>query len=128
MKPSNFTSYLASIIIGLIAGSCGLFTLFDRLVMPDRAHNWRSYHEILLDFVPGPRILIDSGSNTAHAIAPELIETELKRPTLIIADNASVPLRVKLDQLEKYAKAGDVIILPLEWIYYKIETIPKDFV
>ena len=51
----------------------------------------------------------------------------MKWPTLIIADNASVPLRVKLDRLEKYAKAGDVIILPLEWIYYKRETIPKDF-
>ena len=128
MKPTHFILYLASIVVGMIAASGGLFLLFDRLVMPDRDHNWRSYHEIILDYVPGPRILIDSGSNTNHAIAPELIERELKRPTLIIADNAGVPFQVKLDRLEKYAKSGDIIILPLEWSYYDTEQVQMDFI
>ncbi|MGA8169376.1 MAG: hypothetical protein WB816_00845 [Methylocystis sp.] len=127
MKPSAFSLYLASIIVGMTAGAGALFLLFDRLVMPDRDHVWRSYHEIILDYVPGPRILIDSGSNTAHAIAPELIEREFERPTIIIADNATIPLGLRLGRLEKYSKAGDVIILPLEWGYYKEETTPSDF-
>ena len=127
MKPTNFILYLASIVVGMIAAFGGLFLLFDRLVMVDRDHNWRSYHEILLDYVPGPRILIDSGSNSLHAIAPELIETELKRRTFVIADNAAVPFKVKLDRLEKYAKTGDIIILPLEWSYYDAERVPGDF-
>ena len=127
MKPLNFILYLASIIVGMIASSGALFMLFDRLVMVDRDHNWRSYHEIILDYVPGPRILIDSGSNSLHAIVPELIETELKRPTFVIADNAAVPFQVKLDRLEKYAKSGDIIILPLEWSYYDAERVPGDF-
>jgi len=127
MKPSHFILYLASIIVGMIASSGALFWLFDRFVMIDREHNWRSYHEIVLDFTPGPRILIDSGSNSLHAIVPELIETELKRPTFVVADNAAIPLRVKLDRLEKYAKSGDIIILPLEWTYYEAERMPADF-
>jgi hypothetical protein len=127
MKQSAFILYLASIIVGMIVGAAALFLLFDRLVMPDRNHNWRSYHEILLDFIPGPRILIDSGSNTVRAIAPELIETEFKRTTLVIADNATIPLELRIGRLEKYAKAGDVIILPLEWRYYKKVTFQTDF-
>jgi len=95
--------------------------------MPDRNHNWRSYHEIVLDYVPGPRILIDSGSNSLHGIEPELIERELKMPTLVVADSAATPLRQRLNRLEKYAKTGDLIILPLEWSYYWEETNPTDF-
>ncbi len=127
MKPTRFILYLAAIVFGMVAAAGGLFLLFDRLVMPDRDHNWRSYHEIILDYAPGPRILIDSGSNTNHAIAPEVIETELRRPTFIIADNAAVPFRVKLDRFEKYAKSGDILILPLEWGYYEAERVPEDF-
>jgi hypothetical protein len=127
MKPRQFVLYLASVVVGMIASSGGLFLLFDRLVAVDREHKWRSYHEIVLDFTPGPRILIDSGSNSLHAIVRELIETELKRPTFVVADNAAVPLRVKLDRLEKYAKSGDIIILPLEWSYYETERMPADF-
>jgi hypothetical protein len=128
MKPTQFILYLASISFGMIAASGALFLLFDRLVMVDRDHNWRSYHEIILDYVPGPRVLVDSGSNSLRAIVPELIETELKRPTFVIADNAAVPFRVKLDRLEKYAKSGDIIILPLEWGYYDAERFPQDFI
>ena len=127
MKPRQFILYLASIIVGMIGSSGGLFLLFDRLAMPDRDYNWRSYHEILLDYVPGPRILIDSGSNTLHAIAPELIERELRRPTLIIADNAAIPLGAKISRLEKYAKSGDLVILPLEWSSYATRSTPADF-
>jgi len=127
MKPTQFVLYLASIIVGMVASSGALFFLFDRFVMIDPDHNWRSYHEIILDFTPGPRVLIDSGSNSLHAIAPELIEAELKRPTFVVADNATVPLRVKLDRLEKYAKSGDIVILPLEWSYYEAERFPADF-
>ena len=106
MKPGQFILYLASIIFGMIAASGALFLLFDRLVMVDRDHNWRSYHEIVLDYVPGPRILIDSGSNSLHAIVPELIETELKRPTFVIADNAAVPFVVKLARLKDIQKTA----------------------
>ena len=127
MKPTHFLLYLASIIFGMIAASGALFLLFDRLVMVDRDHNWRSYHEIVLDYVPGPRILIDSGSNSLRAIVPELIEAEFNRPTVVIADIAAVPLGLRLGRLEKYAKSGDLIILPLEWIYYKRETTPTEF-
>ena len=126
MKPTHFILYLASIVVGMIAASGGLFLLFDRLVMPDRDHNWRSYHEIILDYVPGPRILIDSGSNTNHAIAPELIERELKRPTLIIADNAAVPFRVQSSsRLEKYAKSGDIIICRWSGVITTTRTSPS---
>lgn len=127
MKVSNFIVYLASMALGGLAGLGGLFLAFDRLVMPNEARDWRGYHEIILDYIPGPRVLIDSGSNTVHAIAPELIEAEFHRPALVIADNATVPLRLKIERLEKYAKPGDVIILPLEWRYYKTESISADF-
>jgi hypothetical protein len=127
MKPTRFILYLAAIVVGMIVSSGGLFLLFERFVTPDRGHDWRSYHEIILDYVPGPRIVIDSGSNSLHAIAPELIERELKRPTFIIADNAAIPLGAKISRLEKYAKSGDLIILPLEWSAYAARSTPADF-
>ena len=127
MTVSKFIAYLTSMALGATAGLGGLFLAFDRLVMPDEARDWRGYHEIILDYVPGPRVLIDSGSNTVHSIAPELIEAELHRPALVIADNATVPLRLKIERLEKYAKPGDVVILPLEWRYYKTKSMATDF-
>ena len=127
MKRTGFLSYLLALLGGGLGGLLALFFCCEQFAMPDRAQVWRSYHEIILDFVPGPRVLIESGSNTLHAIRTDVLERALNLPVFVIADNASIPLNLKIKRLEKYAKAGDVIVLPLEWEYYRWEMVPSDF-
>jgi hypothetical protein len=128
MTASKLVIYLASFLIGIAACSAALFILVDRLVMPDRDVALMTYHEILLDQVPSPRIIIDSGSNSAYGIVPELIEAAFGQPTIVVADYAGVPIQAKIGRLEKYARAGDTVILPLEWQYYFQDSYPSDFI
>ena len=127
MKLLNFFKYLASFVAGIVACSFALLLLVDRLVMPDREVSRSWYHELLLDQVPGPRIIVDSGSNSRYGIVPELIELAFGRPTIVVADYAGVPLRMKIIRLEKYAREGDIIILPLEWQFYFSDDYASDF-
>jgi hypothetical protein len=128
MTGSKLATYLASFAVGIVAACAALFFLVDLLVMPDRDVALLAYHEILLDQVPSPRIIVDSGSNSAHGIVPELIEAAFGRPTIVVSDFVNVPLQLKISRLEKYARAGDMIILPLEWQLYYWDSYPSDFI
>lgn len=127
MKRANFISYLLAAFLGGVAGLLTLFGIFEHFSMPDRNHNWRSYHEMILENVSGPRVLIESGSNSLHSIRPDIIERALNIPVFVIADNAAVPFDLKIKRLDKYAKVGDIIVLPLEWGYYGWHSVPSDF-
>ena len=127
MNRRRFTSFLLALLGGGLCCPLLLFLALENFAMPDRSRLWRSYHEIILDHVPGPRVLIDSGSNSLHSIRIDLIEHALNRPVFIVSDNASIPLNLRVKRLEKYSKQGDVILLPLEWGYYGWQVIPSDF-
>ncbi len=115
MTLSRFAAYLASLLFGLVASAFALFMLVDRLAIPD---HFLSYQETLLDQVPSPRIIVDSGSNSRHNIAPEMLEAAFGQTTIVVADNINVPLDMKIHRLERYAREGDTVILPLEWQSY----------
>ena len=114
-------------MVGVSAAPMALFLLVDQLVMPDQDVSRLWYHEILLDQVPSPRIIVDSGSNSRYGINPELLESAFGQPTIVVADFADVPLRMKIARLEKYARNGDLIILPLEWHNYSNNSYPSSF-
>ncbi|HLH12840.1 MAG TPA: hypothetical protein VKV77_13315 [Methylovirgula sp.] len=124
---AKFVLYLASILTGLVACFAAFFLFVDRFVIPDRDVALLNYHQILLEAVPSPRIIIESGSNSAHGIEPALIEAAFGLPTIDIADYAGVPLPAKVSRLEKYARAGDIILMPLEWPYYFRDSYSSDF-
>ncbi len=124
MTLSRFAAYLASLLFGLVVSAFGLFVLVDRLVIPDR---FLSYQETLLDQVPSPRIIVDSGSNSRHNIVPEMLEAAFGQNTIVVADNINVPLEMKVHRLERYTREGDTIILALEWQHYVRETYSSYF-
>jgi hypothetical protein len=86
-----------------------------------------SYSQFLLEYVAPPRIVIDAGSSSAFGIEPALIEQAFGRPVIDVADNGSIPLDMKIFRLMRYAKAGDTLILPWEWVYYTRDVVPQDF-
>ena len=77
-----------------------------------------SYKQFLLEHAPSPRLIIDSGSNSFHALNSAMLEQELGLPVVNLADNVSYPLKHKLLRIEKYSFPGDIVLLPLEWHYY----------
>lgn len=75
------------------------------------------------------RIIVDSGSNAIHSIDAQKLEAHFGRPTLILSDNAGYPLRHKIERLANHLKAGDTLILPLEWLHYRADDrLPADYV
>jgi len=71
-------------------------------------------HEML-----SPKIIVDSGSNGLFGINSKILEDELGLPVINLSDMAGVPLSHKFDRLECIANKEDIIILPLEYHYYK---------
>jgi hypothetical protein len=70
-----------------MAAALALFLVVDRLVVPDYSP---SYHKLLLENIPVPRIIIDSGSNSRSNIEPAIMEAEFSIHTIVIADNINV--------------------------------------
>ena len=64
------------------------------------------------------KIVIDAGSNASHAFRSYRVEKHFGRYTINIADKADYPLLHKIYRLIPYLKAGDLLVLPLEWNYY----------
>jgi hypothetical protein len=77
-----------------------------------------SYKDWLLRELPGPRILIDSGSNAFHSINGELMESLTGYPVVLLSDHAGASFHDKCERLIRFTHSGDLCILPLEWSYY----------
>lgn len=118
MPARNIAPHLTWLLLGALGAAAAFAFLIEAFVIPPP---FRSYQELLLDEVPGPRIIVDSGSNSRHGIDPLLLQETLGQTTIVAADNASVPFGLKIRRLEKYAQPGDTIILPLEWLHYYAE-------
>ena len=98
----------------------------DRLV--EQSAIPATYKWFLLKEVPGPRIIFESGSNSHHAIDTEFLGAELGITAINIADNAGYSLEDKVTRLETFARAGDVVVLPLEWSFYSREKLTDAYV
>lgn len=120
---------LASLASFLMFGG-GYFLSIDRLAIADNPLGV-SYRQFLLqatDDLPN-RIIVESGSNSIHAVDARALEQHFGRPTVILADNAGYPLSHKIERLANHLKADDTLILPLEWVQYRAEAaLPADYV
>lgn len=127
MRESRFI--LASLASFLLLG-VGYFLLIDRLAIADNPLGV-SYRHFLLratDDLPN-RIIVESGSNSIHAVDAQALEQHFGRPTIILSDNAGYPLSHKIERLANHLKADDILILPLEWVQYRADTkLPADYV
>jgi hypothetical protein len=115
------------IFISSLLGFTFLYPLlYDFLVKKDILIS-HSYKDFLLRYTSGPRLIIDSGSNSVHGINSAMLEKELGLFTINLADTAGYPLREKLYRIEKFSHPGDVVLLPLEWGNYYSETNSTTF-
>ena len=105
----------------------GIVIAFDFLTAANR-HVPYSYPQFLIENIAAPRIIIDAGSSSMIGITPELIEQTFKTPVIDVADNGSIPLDAKVYRILDYARPGDTLILPLEWVYYTRNIVPQDFI
>lgn len=87
-----------------------------------------SYPQLLLESIAAPRIVVDAGSSSMFGIEPDLIEQAFRTPTIDVADNGSIPLDIKIYRMLRYARSGDILIVPLEWVYYTRDAVPLDFI
>lgn len=120
-------SKFAAGLLGTVALCLSAYALtVDSLIQDSKIP--ATYKWFLLKEVPGPRIIFESGSNTHHAINTDVLGAELGMTAINIADNAGYSLEDKVTRLETYARAGDVIVLPLEWSFFKREKLTDAYV
>lgn len=120
-------SFLLSAAIAAALCSLGIVTAFDFLTASNREVPY-GYPEFLLENIGAPRIVIDAGSSSMFGIEPAVIEQAFHQRVIDVADNGSIPLEMKIYRLLRFARAGDTLILPFEWVYYTRDIVPQDFV
>jgi hypothetical protein len=88
----------------------------------ERAEHWLSNvyfaKEHRAAITTEPKILIVSGSNSLFGFDSETLERLVGRPVVNLAGHASLSLDFHINMALKYARAGDLIIMPLELGYY----------
>lgn len=128
------TRTLAKRVCTFLAGMVGTSLLclgayaftVDRLI--ERSAIPATYKWFLLKEIPGPRIIFESGSNSHHAIDTDAVGAALERTAINIADNGGYALEDKITRLETFTRAGDVVVLPLEWTFYHREKLTDNYV
>ncbi|MDX1734644.1 MAG: hypothetical protein R3228_09755 [Halioglobus sp.] len=89
------------------------------------------YDHFLLE-ASGPvegKVVIDAGSNAVHGIDAAAVSRYFNAPVVIAADVAGYPLRKKIFRLMDNLRAGDTLLLPLEWDFYSSgEVLSENFV
>ena len=126
MITKPFGSFIACMMgTALICLGAYAFTV-ERLVQKTALP--ASYKWFLLENVPGPRLIFESGSNSHHAIDTDMIGEALGISAINIADNGGYALEDKITRLETYARSGDIIVLPLEWTFYHRKQLTDNYV
>ena len=124
---SNAKSFTHTTLLILVLFIISYIFTYDALVIKHPNEPVRSYKDFLLKHTKGKRIIIESGSNAYHGIDSTTLEKTFNTLTINLSDNAGYPLEYKLKRIQRYAHAGDVVLLPLELSHYDYATIPKNF-
>lgn len=68
--------------------------------------------------VSGPKIILSSGSATLYGLRAKDIQEEFGVPTVNLAVNAGLGIDYILYRAKKVMRAGDIVILPLEYNHF----------
>lgn len=121
-------AYFASLIAVLLLALAGYGVLMtyvaNRGSFPVEAEYWVGEELALKQWLAdragtGRRVLILSGSNSLFGIDSGLIERRMGFATVNLSTHGGLPLSFQLDYADKIVRAGDVVILPLEYEYYQ---------
>ncbi|MGY3393415.1 hypothetical protein ACVWW6_006006 [Bradyrhizobium sp. USDA 3311] len=77
-----------------------------------------TYKWLLLEHTPGPRIIVDSGSNGHHGIDAGELANAFNMTAINVADNAGYSFVDRSRRILRFARPGDVVIMPIEWQGY----------
>ena len=124
----KFNQYSVWFGVGIALGVL-LWTalFFCQLGMPTTLTKWSAESYVQKTAAAGrfagKRILIYGGSSARFGISAEQMSRELGVPTVNLATHAALGLDYFLYRAREDARAGDVVLLPLEYPYY--QTIDK---
>lgn len=113
---------LKAVSIGLLSMLMTTSLFFS--IKPDSEHYYQGSLEKvrLLENIPSPRIIIFGGSNIALGIDSEVMEKDFGIP--VINDGLHVGLGVTpLNEIRKYIRPGDIIIISLEYYNFTEEML-----
>ncbi len=121
---SYFTSLTAVLLLALAAYGALMTYVANRGSFPVEAEYWVGEELALKQWLAdragtGRRVLILSGSNSLFGIDSGLIERRVGFATVNLSTHGGLPLSFQLDYADKIVRAGDVVILPLEYEYYQ---------
>jgi hypothetical protein len=113
--PADVRAFFVSTLqVILFAGVMITITFLG--IKPDSNHYFAGslLHSELLENTPSPRIILVGGSNVSFGIDAELMQRKLGIPVINDGLHAGLGL-APLRELEEYIRAGDVIIISLEY-------------
>jgi hypothetical protein len=115
--------YLALLVACGVALAALYYAAFSlALAAPMQAEYWVRDAEILKGHfarsTPGRRLLIAGGSNALFGFDSTKLSDALSMPAINLAIHAGLPLDRNLTLVKSEARAGDTVILALEWLYY----------
>lgn len=116
-------AYLAYFGVFFLCALIGIVCIFFlQIGVPTESSFWAYYMEnkklALADAYGSKRILIAAGSNALYGMRATVIEARTGIRTFNLAVQAELGLEYMLDVIKHHARAGDIIILPLEYGFY----------
>lgn len=77
--------------------------------------------------ITGPKIIIMSGSNALFGLDSQALAQMTGKPVVNMASHAALPFGFLAEQVMPHIKAGDVVVAPLEFEYYRRDPALSDF-
>jgi hypothetical protein len=88
----------------------------------ERAEHWLSDVYFAKEYRAGrifePKVIIVSGSNSLFGFDSKTLEQLIGKPVINLAGHAGLSLQFHIKMAEKFAKVGDLVVMPLELGYY----------
>lgn len=122
-KLATFVVSASSVGAALLGGYVWMVTSIVAHSNAVPNHKW-----LLLQNTPGPRLIVEAGSNAYQSVNTQMLSAAFDVNAINIADNAGYALADKIARLERYAEPEDVVILPLEWVYFTRSGLSDDYV
>jgi hypothetical protein len=80
---------------------------------------WITWKKHLAENTPGKRLLIVGDSSSLFGVDSEALGKAIGRPVVNMSLHGGLPLDWLTRFAEKHARAGDIVVMPLSWPYYR---------
>lgn len=119
LGPRTYLATVATIILVLTAMYYAIFSL--QLGANVEAEWWvkniYSYKDHVAARTESPKILIVSGSNSLFGLDSGIISDKTVMPVVNLTGHAAMDMEFYYVKLRKYMGTGDIVVMPLEFIY-----------